>query len=62
MSETSPTTLQELHRIREQITEDYKGLSAHDFVERLHREVEAFMTEHKLTLKRVPPPSHSVTR
>ena len=56
MIEASPDTLQELHRIREQITQDYQGLSAHDFVERLHREVEAFLKERKIALKRVPPP------
>ncbi len=62
MIETSPKTLQELHRVREQITQDYQGLSAHDFVERLHQEVEAFLKERKLTLTRVPPPSQPVTR
>lgn len=53
-------TMQELHRIREQITKDYEGLSTHEFVERLHQAVEAFLKERKMTLKQIPPPSHAV--
>jgi hypothetical protein len=57
MSTSSPKSLQELHRIREQITKDYAGLSTHDFVERLHQEAESFLKARKITLKRISPPA-----
>ena len=60
MSTTTSKSLEELHRIREQITKDYEGLSTHAFVERLHREVEALLKKHKMTLKHVAPPSSAV--
>ena len=59
MNTSTPQTLQELHRIREQITQDYQGLSAHEFVQRLHREVEAFVKERNIRLRQVPPPSRN---
>ena len=62
MSTSSPKSLQELHRIREQMTKDYAGLSTHEFVQRIRHEAEAVRKKWKLRLKQRPSPSQAVSR
>lgn len=59
MSPSTPKTLQELHRIREQMTKEYRGLSTHAFVERTRHEVEALTKKWGLHLKQRNGSSHS---
>ena len=46
-----PENLQELHRIREQMTKDYRRLSTRAFVERTNQEADAILKRRKLHLK-----------
>jgi hypothetical protein len=50
-------SMDELHRIREQIYEEEKDLSPQEQLKRLHQESEAFLKRAGLKLKRVAPPS-----
>ena len=49
-----------LHRLREQIYEAEKSLSAHERSERLHRETAAYLRRTGLKLKRVTSSAHTV--
>ena len=61
MTDFTPESLKELHRIREQIAEEERGLSAHDRAERVHRKADIFLKTFGLTLKVVSPPSRSTS-
>ncbi len=56
MTGSIPKTLQELHRIREQIAQEETGLTVSGRVERTRREADALLKEWGLVLKRVSPP------
>ena len=62
MTDATPDTLKELHRIREQIAAEEQQLSTHERVARTRRAADALLKEWGLTLKRVPPPSHAAAR
>ena len=62
MSASTPKSLQELHRIREQMTREYEGLSTREFVERTRQEVDALVKKRKLRLRQVLPPSETSAR
>ena len=62
MTTSSSKTMQELHRIREQMTKEYQGLSTRAFVERTRREVEVLRKKWKLPIKQRLSPSHTATR
>jgi hypothetical protein len=52
-------TLRELHRIREQITKEQRGLSTREQVARTRREADALLKRYGITLKQVLPPSEA---
>ncbi len=62
MNESTPETLKELHRIREQLYEEEKHLSPQERVAKIHRESEALLKEWGLTLKHVNPPASTIKK
>lgn len=57
MSHSTPKTLQELHRIREQIAKEQAGVPVEERLKRVQQESDALLKEWHLNLKRVSPPS-----
>ena len=62
MSDTTPATLKDLHRIREQICEEEQHLSPQERIARTRRAADVLLKEWGLTLKRVGPPSRTPAR
>ncbi len=56
MIDSTPETLKELHRVRESITQEQAGCSAHERVERTRQEADALLKKWNLRLKAVSPP------
>jgi len=55
MTDSTPETLKELHRIRESIAKEEVGRSAHERVEKTRREADSLLKKWNLSLKPVSP-------